>query len=582
MGLSTRTSLSIALASLFLIPAANAAPKLRLETTTVGPVSVATGQNGPAQTVQAYNAGDGSLSLSVTTNVSWINPSVGALVACTNRQGTCLPVAIALRTNTLPKGAYTGTVTVADPNALDAPQTITVTINVGGGVPDSITSYLPPGGAETKIFTSSNRISAGGFTNDGRNWMSVNLEAGGTFRYAYNYQVRLNATGLNAGTYTGRINTADSPVTEENKGVIVTLNVTTQPIAQVVPEKVQVRLMQGSYPDAASPGLIANVSVVNTGQGTLNVTGITPNVQGGNWLDAKWMADGSYVQLAFKPGSTPPGQYTATVQINSNAVAPVSIPVSFEVVAAGAPHANAQGAVNNANFTTGDDIARGAIVALRGEFLTLGDLAQNTQTTLPTTLGGTRVLVNGVAAPLYYSGNFFMDGKSMSQVAFQMPYETALGDAAIQVERGGVLGNRISAKVVDVAPRVLQVGDTNYGIAVNPDYSYALPSSYYGSRPARSNEAIVIYLIGGGITDPAPTTGVAVPYPPLFPVPGTVSVAFGSGNVQPALFGGLSPGFVGLYQVNVIVPEFVQRGDKVPIVVSIDGKQSKPVMIAIE
>ena len=81
-----------------------ATPKLRLVTTTVGPVTIAAGSNGPAQTVEAYNTGDGalSLSLSVPSSVGWLGASVGAPRACSSQAGNCIPVQFALNTAALP------------------------------------------------------------------------------------------------------------------------------------------------------------------------------------------------------------------------------------------------------------------------------------------------------------------------------------------------------------------------------------------------------------------------------------------------------------------------------------------------
>src|ERR1035438_5713387 len=52
-------------------------PMLRLVSATVGPVSIIPGANGISQTVEAYNAGAGTLLLSVSSSVPWITPSVG-------------------------------------------------------------------------------------------------------------------------------------------------------------------------------------------------------------------------------------------------------------------------------------------------------------------------------------------------------------------------------------------------------------------------------------------------------------------------------------------------------------------------
>lgn len=60
--------------------------------------------------------------------------------------------------------------------------------------------------------------------------------------------------------------------------------------------------------------------------------------------------------------------------------------------------------------------------------------------TLPTTLGGASVLVNGVAAPLLST--------SFGRIVFQMPSSTAPGLALVQVQRDGQLGNTVSVNVV--------------------------------------------------------------------------------------------------------------------------------------
>ena len=82
-----------------------AAPKLRLVTTTVGPITVAAGSSGPAQTVEAYNAGDGALSLSVASSAAWLGASVGAPRACSSQAGSCIPLQFALNTAALPAGS---------------------------------------------------------------------------------------------------------------------------------------------------------------------------------------------------------------------------------------------------------------------------------------------------------------------------------------------------------------------------------------------------------------------------------------------------------------------------------------------
>ncbi len=54
------------------------------------------------------------------------------------------------------------------------------------------------------------------------------------------------------------------------------------------------------------------------------------------------------------------------------------------------------------------------------------------------------------------------------------------------------------------------------------------------------------------------------------------------GIAIPAAFAGLAPEFVGLYQINVVVPSGITPGANVPLVVSQDGAASVAVTVAIQ
>ena len=48
------------------------------------------------------------------------------------------------------------------------------------------------------------------------------------------------------------------------------------------------------------------------------------------------------------------------------------------------------------------------------------------------------------------------------------------------------------------------------------------------------------------------------------------------------LFAGATPGFTGLYQINVRIPESAPAGGEIPTVVTVAGQASMLVMIAVE
>lgn len=580
MGLKIRIA-PLALGLIAVSPALFAAPKLRLTTTAVGPVSIGAGQNGPAQRVEAYNAGDGSLNLQLSTPATWLAASAGSPTLCTQRPGTCTPVNLTLNTASLPKGSYTTAVTISDPAALDAPQTVTVTVNMGGGLPASVELTVAPNKSASVPFSSNSNLVLNATTQSGGNWLSVPLEDGGTFRFVYNYKVVVTPGGLGDGVYSGQVQAGGSALADENKAIPVTLRVTSQPIAQPSSERVKFKLVQGSEGD------VANLLVSNRGLGTLSVTSSEAvTTTGGDWLKITnpVATNKAFVQVAASAAALAPGTYSGEVRFVTNAVnANVSVPVDLEVMAtgAGAPVAFFKGAVNNATFAGGDVLAPGSIVSLFGELLTAKLPAKFAAAPLPTTLGGARILVNGKQAPLYYA--------SPGQVNFQLPFDTVVGEAEIQAERDGVTSNKITVMVENRAPRILRFNIGEYGIVTfGNGVTYPLPTSLgLPGRPAKTGDALIIYLIDFGPTAPPVESGAASPGGPLAEVPGDTIVYFGpttlsEGIAARAFFSGLSPSYVGLYQVNVYVPEGVPTGDNVVIQVGNSGARSNKVQIAIQ
>jgi hypothetical protein len=74
--------------------------------------------------------------------------------------------------------------------------------------------------------------------------------------------------------------------------------------------------------------------------------------------------------------------------------------------------------------------------------------------------------------------------------------------------------------------------------------------------------------------------GAAAPVSPLTKAITTISATIG-GIAAPVSFAGLSPGFAGLYQVNVTVPVGVKSGSSVPVGAHRAGLSSPPMAVAI-
>lgn len=562
-----------------------AASQLRLVSSTVGPVSVSTGTSAGTQTVEAYNIGSGSLNLSVASSALWIVPSVGASRACTSTRSaqTCIPINLALNTTALPAGMATGTVTVSDPNAVDAPQTITVTVAMGGSVPSTLTLYVPPNGTATYPIPTNSAT----YATSSAPWLSLSLNGFGSFTFVYPYIIQASASSAQpVGTYTGALAFNRSNFAADNKTVAVTMNVTNQPIAQATSSAVSLQLAQGAPPQALGLGLS------NTGAGTLTAGTpvITASSCGSSWLT---YASGVFT-VDPKGASLPPGACAASIALPSNAInGTQTVPVNLTVVANGNPTIAFQGVLDNATFTPGDSVDAGDILAVKGDQLSLAAPVINSTSPVPTSLSDTSVLVNGTAVPLFYT--------SYGQINFQMPVNVPTGQALVQVKRSdGSAGNTVSVNVVARAPRILQLFGGPWGAIVNADAckgatpcvlggSLPFPASFaqpgYPAYPAKAGDTLVIYAIGLGATSPSVATGLVAPSSTLAQLVATPTVSFGA-DLFPVLatplFAGLAPGFAGLYQVNVTIPQNAPKGNVALAIGFADGTVSNAVMIAIQ
>jgi uncharacterized protein (TIGR03437 family) len=549
---------------------------LRLTNAAVGPISVAAGGSASGPLLEAYNAGDGSLALTAQSSASWLSASVGAQTTCKTvpapPASTCILIQIQVNAGSMAASTtpYTDIVTITAPNTIDAPQTITVTMAVGGTVPSSVNVYVAPGTEQDVSFSTNSMLNGQAKTNDGASWLSLALQGTGSFRFALPYYIRVvPQANQTSGTYSGTITTSGSNFAGDNKSIAVTMQVTTQPIAQVSPSQssLTLTLAQGA------PPVTLGVALLNAGQGTLTVQSASSSAQG---VTASTISGGAAAK--FDPGSLAPGSYTGALTITSNAVnGSVNVPISFTVESKGPPSIPFQGVVDDAIFAAGDPVTPGDIVALFGDqlFFDVGTLGSGSP--LGTTIGTTQVLVNGKPAPLFYA--------SYGQINFQVPLETALGTAQVQVMRDGLPSNTSSLGIANRAARLLQIGVGTYGAVENTDFSIPMPVGAFpgvNTHPAHIGDTLTIFGIGMGATNPASATGTAPTT--ATSLTSTPTVFFGDFVSEPAtpLYAGVTPGFAGLYQVNVTIPDGVPTGNIDVRLMFPDGTVSNPVQIAVQ
>ena len=191
--------------------------------------------------------------------------------------------------------------------------------------------------------------------------------------------------------------------------------------------------------------------------------------------------------------------------------------------------------VNAADFKPGP-VAPGSLVALFGSF---GASASTASTT---------VAIDNKTAPLLYAGS--------NQINLQVPSAITSNSVAGTVAVNGTTVAMFTLTILPTAPAV-------FGI---------VPSS------AAAGTIVTAYLTGqGGVTPPV-ADGTAAPVKPLSVVTAPVTVLVGNQSAE-VLFAGLSPGLVGVAQVNFRIPDLAVGSYSV--VIQAGDFASKPVSLAI-
>ncbi len=203
-----------------------------------------------------------------------------------------------------------------------------------------------------------------------------------------------------------------------------------------------------------------------------------------------------------------------------------------------------QAPVDSASF--GQELSPGSLFTIFGTTNTASAEQGVTSGPLPTTLGGVMVSVNGRAVPLSYT--------SKGQVNGQIPYETAAGAGAAQLVTYGIVGAPLPVQVNALAPRLFS-SDGNRCIAQNQDGN--LNSA---SNPAKAGRYVGVYVIGLGPVNPSVSTGVPSRSVPMSLPVGTVGVSMGGRRITPT-FAGMIPGYVGVGEVDLLIPADMAAGD---------------------
>ena len=384
---------------------------------------------------------------------------------------------------------------------------------------------------------------------------------------------------MGAGDQQGSVEISGSTFAADNRNVPLTLHITNGPIASPSQSTLRISAIQGG--DGGSGILVLG----NRGAGSLSVNSVdVETASGGGWLSTE-DAGGGVFRINAAADALEPGLYTGTARFNTNAAnSPLAVAVEFELHASGPPEVFYKGVVNAAGFEKVPGIAAGTLVSLFGTQLA-PSVEGAASIPLPRELVSTSVKVNGIDAPLIFV--------STGQINFQVPFEVGEGSGLVQVVREGQAGNTVSATVLNRSPGIFRFGVQEYGVVLNASQgNFPLPRlvaellGLGSSAPARPGDVLVIFATGLGPVSPEVGTGEAASADPLNRSVDTPFVNFSQspfGLVGTPFFTGMTPGFVGLFQINVTLPDFLTTNPRTPITLEFgDGRRSNTVDVAVE
>ncbi|HZL56284.1 MAG TPA: putative Ig domain-containing protein, partial [Bryobacteraceae bacterium] len=532
----------------------------------------------------------------VVSATPWITVNTPTGTSSATQPGT-VTYSINAQSAQLAQGTYYGVIEVKAGGVVNSPQDYEVVLNVlpantpvdplpsPGGLLfiTAAGSTAPP--QTITIYSSSmtpTGFQASAVTSDGGGWLSVSPNVGNASVAAPGItHAIVNASSLKPGIYRGGVSYSLSATAV--RVVNVTAIVTAAASGQAITTSAQPRGVSphvaGCTPGSLAPTsteLVNNFSapvawpqplsiilsdncgsLINTGQMVatfsngdpplpLTLVDPTKGLYSGTWTPRK-----AVPQMMILAHASAPSYPDATAQIVGSAT-PNSAPVLT-------PH----GTLHSFYPLIGAALAPGTIIQIYGQNLASAT-AQPTTIPLPTSMNGTSVVVGGIPAPLYYV--------SAGQINAQLPFELDPSKQyQVLVLANGALTTPESVQLSPASPGMAAFADSTL-IAQHGDGSLVSAAS-----PAKAGEYLVSYLAGMGTTNATPASGAASPTSPLA-MPVDMPTLTINGANAPIAFAGLTPGLVGLYQMNFQVPPGLPAGN-ITIVVTQGGQGSNQTVL---
>jgi len=398
-------------------------------------------------------------------------------------------------------------------------------------------------------------------------WLSVSPLSGASPAVL---TVSANAISLLAGTYSGAvlISTGTAGATQS---VAVTLTVTGSAATAPAGSPIAFTYQSGDPTPPAQSLPVAG--------GTAGTAFTAVAASPSNWLSvapASVTLPATLV-VSINPAGLAAGSYAGLVTVTpaSGSAGPQTVPVTLQITAPAQVTAPNQitGAVpfltsilNGASLLVGS-VAPGEIISIFGQglgpavglgpSLTPDGLVANS-------LGGVRLLFDGVPAPLLYAQN--------GQINAVVPYSVA-GEAIaeVHIEYQGVRSAPSSILVAVAAPAIFTIDQSGHGQGAILNEDTSVNSDL---NPADQGSIVTLYASGAGLLTPAGQDGAVTSDLAATVQPVSVLV---DGQDTEITYAGPAPGLVsGALQVNFRLPQQITVGKAVGLLLKTGRFTSQP------
>jgi uncharacterized protein (TIGR03437 family) len=199
-------------------------------------------------------------------------------------------------------------------------------------------------------------------------------------------------------------------------------------------------------------------------------------------------------------------------------------------------------------------VAPGGLVTIFGSQLSPVNLATK-ELPLPTALADSCLTVNGLPLPLIFT--------SPTQINAQLPFLTT-GNVTLILRTPGGVSDNYNLVIQPGAPSVFRAAVAGYDTLIPTVVRAENQMLATTSNPVHRGDTLSVYLTGLGMTSPAIDAGLAAQSDPLATALVAPKLDLG-GVLLPVFYAGLTPGQVGVYQINVTVPRNVPTGLSIPL-----------------